>query len=178
MPYDPHKHHRQSIRLKGYDYTLAGAYFVTICTYKRQPLFGKIVAGKMQLSLFGQLVYAEWQKTAVIRPNIYLDAFVVMPNHLHGVMVIFLNETSVVGATRRVAPTLQSDSLGAIIGQFKAKVTKRYRRFRKNDASPIWQRNYYEQIIRNERHLTAVQQYIHNNPANWVNDDYFGADGS
>ena len=129
----------------------------------------------MQLSLLGQLVYAEWQKTAVIRPNIYLDAFIVMPNHLHGVMVIFLNETTVVGATRRVAPTLQSGSLGAIIGQFKAKVTKRYRRFRKNDASPIWQRNYYEQIIRNERHLTAVQQYIHNNPANWAEDDYFVA---
>jgi putative transposase len=177
VPYDPYKHHRQSARLKGYDYTQAGAYFVTICAYKRQPLFGKIVDGKMRLSLLGQLVYAEWQKTAVIRPNIYLDAFVVMPNHLHGIIVIFFNEAPLVGATRRVAPTLQSGSLGAIIGQFKSVVTKRYRRFRKNDDSPIWQRNYYEQIIRNERHLTAVQQYIHNNPANWTDDDYFLADG-
>ena len=177
VPYDPHKHHRRSIRLKGYDYALAGAYFVTICTHKRQPLFGKIVDGKMRLSLLGQLVYAEWQKTAVIRPNIYLDAFVVMPNHLHGIIVIFMIDDA--GETRQVVPaTLQKGSLGAIVGQFKSKVTKRYRRFRKNDDSPIWQRNYYEQIIRNERHLTAVQQYIHNNPANWVNDDYFGADGS
>ena len=105
MPYDPYKHHRQSARLKGYDYTQAGAYFVTVCTYKRQPLFGKIVDGQMQLSLLGQLVYAEWQKTAVVRPNVFLDAFVVMPNHLHGIIVIFLNETTHVGATRRVAPT-------------------------------------------------------------------------
>ena len=101
MPYDPHKHHRQSIRLKGYDYTLAGAYFVTICTHKRLPLFGKIVEDKMRLSLLGQLVYREWQKTAVVRPNVYLDAFVVMPNHLHGILVIFLNEATLVRATRR-----------------------------------------------------------------------------
>jgi REP element-mobilizing transposase RayT len=127
----------------------------------------------MRLSLLGQLVYLEWQKTAVIRPNIYLDAFVVMPNHLHGIIVIFLNETPPVRATRRVAPTLQSGSLGAIIGQFKSVVTKRFRRFPGSDDRPIWQRNYYEQIIRNERHLTAVQQYIHNNPAHWVDDDYF-----
>lgn len=178
MPYDPHKHHRQSIRLKGYDYTLAGAYFVTICTYKREPMFGKIVDGKMQLSLLGQLVYAEWQKTAVIRPNIYLDAFVVMPNHLHGIIVIYFNEAEGRPDGSPVQSTsLQSESLGAIVGQFKSKVTKRYRRFRKNDDSPIWQRNYYEQIIRNERHLTAVQQYIYNNPANWASDDYFLADG-
>ena len=85
MPYDPHKHHRQSIRLKGYDYTQAGAYFVTICTHKGQPLFGKIVDGKMRLSLLGQLVYEEWQKTAVVRPNVYLGASVIMPNHLHGI---------------------------------------------------------------------------------------------
>jgi REP element-mobilizing transposase RayT len=176
VPYDPHKHHCQSIRLKGYDYTLAGAYFVTICTHKRQPLFGKIIDGKMRVSLLGQLVYLEWQKTAVIRPNIYLDAFVVMPNHLHGIIVIFMIDD--VGATWRVAPaTLQKGSLGAIVGQFKSVVTKRFRRFPGSNDNPIWQHNYYEQIIRNERHLTAVQRYIYNNPANWADDDYFLAGG-
>ena len=172
MPYDPHRHHRRSLRLKGYDCSQAGAYFVTICSHKQQPLFGKIMGGEMQLNLLGQLVYAEWQKTAVVRPNVYLDAFVVMPNHLHG---IILNDD--VGATRRVAltkaTTLQKGSLGAIVGQFKSRVTKRYRRFPNSDLIPIWQRNYYEQIIRNGRHLTAVQQYIYNNPANWAADDLF-----
>ena len=129
-----------------------------------------MIDGKMQLTLLGQLVYAEWQKTAVIRPNIYLDAFVVMPNHLHGIIVIFFNEAPLVGATRRVAPTLQSGSLGAIIGQFKSVVTKRYRRFRKNDESPIWQRNYYEHIIRNERAYFAIREYILSNPVNWGAD--------
>ncbi|WP_420631786.1 transposase [Candidatus Leptofilum sp.] len=174
MSYDPYKHHRRSIRLKGYDYTQTGAYFVTICTYKRQPLFGKIVNGEMKLSLLGQLVYYEWQKTAVVRPNIHLDAFVVMPNHLHGIIVIFLNSADMnVPDGRPAGSPLQSGSLGAIIGQFKSKVTKRFRRFPGNDNSPIWQRNYYEQIIRNERHLTAVTQYIHNNPANWISDDLY-----
>ena len=108
MPYDPHKHHRRSVRLKGYDYSQAGAYFVTICTHKQQPLFGTVVDGQMRLSLLGQLVYTEWQQTAVVRPN------VVMPNHLHGIIVIFLNDDEgairegvVVGATRRVAPTVR-----------------------------------------------------------------------
>ena len=190
MPYDPHKHHRRSVRLKGYDYSQAGAYFVTICTHRQQPLFGVIVDGQMRLSLLGQLVYAEWQQTAVVRPNVYLDAFVVMPNHLHGIIVIFLNDDEAaihegvaVGATWRVAPTmmnapeakgsLQKGSLGAIVGQFKSAVTKQYRRLPDSDDSPIWQRNYHDQIIRNERHLTAVQQYICNNPANWAADDLF-----
>ena len=96
-----------------------------------------------------------------------------MPNHLHGILFIFLNEATLVRATRRVAPTLQSESLGAIIGHFKSVVTKRFRRFPGSNDGPIWQRNDYEQIIRNERHLTAVQQYIYNNPANWADDDYF-----
>ncbi len=180
MAYDPQKHHRRSIRLKGYDYTQEGAYFLTICTHKRQPLFGKIVEAQMRLNLLGQLVYNEWQKTTVVRPYVYLDAFVVMPNHLHGIIVLSAPEPRAEGTDKRPTgigrPTgspLRKGSLGAIIGQFKSKVTKRFRRFPGSDDSPIWQRNYYEQIIRNEQHLTAVRHYIQDNPAKWPMDDLF-----
>jgi putative transposase len=88
MPYDPEKHHRRSIRLPGYDYAQEGAYFVTLCTHEREPLLGEIVQEIMQLSPWGQLVDREWLQTAVIRPQVELGPYVVMPNHVHGILVI------------------------------------------------------------------------------------------
>ncbi len=88
MKYDPNKHHRRSIRLKGYDYSSAGAYFITICAYQRACLFGEIVDGMMQLNEFGQIVADEWLKSSEIRREIALDEWVVMPNHIHGIVFI------------------------------------------------------------------------------------------
>jgi putative transposase len=147
--YDPDIHHRRSIRLSAYDYTQVGAYFVTICTRERVRLFGEIVDGAMRSHDVGVILVDEWSKTADIRPNVTLDAFVVMPNDVHGIIVI-----TDVGATRRVAPmdrgvdadgratyrvapnrgTFTSHSaapspvpgsIGAIVGQFKSAATKR-----------------------------------------------------
>ena len=126
-------HHRRSIRLKGYDYTRPGAYFVTICTYRREEIFGEVASGEMRLNPLGEIVREEWLKTAVIRTNVELheDELVIMPNHIHG--IIWIIETvgaTGVGATRRVAPTIGSrtlvtGSIGAILGQFKSITAKR-----------------------------------------------------
>lgn len=109
MGYTPEKHHRQSIRLKGYDYAQAGAYFITLCTHGREYLFGEVVNGVMRLNEWGTIVREEWIKTAVLRPRVVLDAFVVMPNHLHGIIVLndLCRGISDGGGTRLRAPTTQ-----------------------------------------------------------------------
>ena len=186
MTFDPQKHHRRSIRLKGYDYTQPGAYFITVVTHDRECLFGEIVDGEMRLNEFGEIVRTEWFKTAVVRPYVmlYPDEFVMMPNHTHGIIWIVD-----VGATRRVAPPPiapspvappiihprgpMAGSVGAIIGQFKSITAKRINTLRNIPGQPVWQRNYYEHIIRDERALNAIRRYILNNPANWTKDaDY------
>ncbi|MCS7283483.1 MAG: transposase [Anaerolineae bacterium] len=185
-PYDPQRHHRRSIRLRGYDYTQPGAYFVTICTHGREPLFGTVVDGEMRVNEWGAIVREEWFRTAQLRPYVmlYEDEFVVMPNHVHGIIWI-VGET--VGATRRVAPTTTippagpvAGSVGAIIGQFKSAVTKRINILRATPGAPVWQRNYYEHIIRNERALDAIRRYIAENPLRWhldrYNPDHTGTD--
>jgi REP element-mobilizing transposase RayT len=170
MKFDPQKHHRRSIRLKGYDYSQAGAYFVTIVAWQREMLFGEIVNGESILNELGEIVHDEWERTAVVRPNVELGEYVVMPNRFHGILVFREN----VGATRRVAPTkttLQSGSLGAVMAQFKSIVTKRINGLQNVTGRPIWQRNYYEHIIRNESEMDRISRYIESNPSQWAEDD-------
>ncbi len=186
MKYDPERHHRRSIRLPTYDYTQPGAYFVTLVTYERACLFGDIVDGEMRLNAWGEIARAEWFQTAVVRPSVVLydDEFVVMPNHVHGIIWI-------VGATRRVAPTTRrvaptdnprgpaSGSIGAIMAQYKSAVTKRINALRGIPATPVWQRNYYEHIIRDDGELERIRQYILDNPARWAEDqEYPGQDAN
>lgn len=173
MKFDPKIHHRRSIRLKGYDYSQSGAYFVTLVTWQREMLLGEIVDGEMVLNDFGKIVRDEWEQTAIVRPNVELGKYIVMPNRFHGILV-FVDDGNVVGATRRVAPTkttLQSGSLGAVMGQFKSIVTKRINRLRGVEGIPVWQRNYHEQIIRNESEMDRVTRYIESNPSAWMDDD-------
>ena len=170
MCYDPERHHRRSIRLKGYDYTQPGAYFVTICTYDRRCLFGRIVDGAMRLNLFGKIVRDEWFKTSQVRQNVvlYPHEFVVMPNHIHGIIRIVGN---LVGAQRRCAPTCRINvtpgSLGAIVRAFKSATTRRINQIRNTLGQPVWQRDYYEHIIRNEDELDRIRGYIVDNPPRW-----------
>ena len=188
MTYNPDIHHRHSIRLKDYDYSQNGAYFVTICTWQRECLFGEIVNGEMVLNDMGLIVVDEWEKTAIVRKNVILDEFVLMPNHFHG--VIFFSEDvgatpvdrpGAIGehdgyctekrATQRVAPTGPvSGSIGAVMAQFKSIVTKRINVLRNNLGCPVWQRNYYERVIRNEDELFRAREYIVNNPMKWELD--------
>ncbi len=199
-----HSCHRRSIRLKHFDYSQVGAYFVTLCAFNRECLFGGLMGGKMGVNTYGQIVEQEWLRTANLRQNVQLDSFVVMPNHFHGIIVItdvgatrrvahteFTHQIDPPGdrpgwpawATHRVAPTGYSNgpvtecsngpapgSVGAIIGQFKSIVTKRINQLRQAPCLPVWQRNYYEHVIRNESDLNEIRQYILDNPAKWELD--------
>lgn len=157
---------RRSIRLQGYDYSQAGAYFITLCTQDRECLFGEIVHGKMRLNDAGRIVADEWVKTAEIRDEIELDEWVLMPNHFHGILVIADGR-----GDRRVAPTgPQPRSVGAVMAGFKSVVTKRINGLRQTPGAKLWQRNYWEHIVRNEPELKRIREYIHNNPAQWELD--------
>lgn len=194
MKYDPEIQHRRSIRLRGYDYAAGGAYFVTICVQGRECLFGKILNDVMVPNAAGVMVTAIWNELAVHYPGVAVDAYVIMPNHFHG--IIMLN----VGAaprgrpgftgpragpeqghprggapTQDGAPTL---SLFDVVHRFKSLTTARYRHGVLNDHWPpfagrLWQRNYYERVIRDEIELSAVREYIQFNPTNWAEDEEY-----
>lgn len=182
MKFDPDKHHRRSIRLRGYDYSSSGLYFITICAYRRQYLFGKIVDGVMQLNSLGQIVETEWWKTEKIRPGWYLGAWIVMPNHVHGVVGIGQSgESDVprnrpgnrahghVGAHGR-APLRRANSISSFVAGFKSATTKQINILRNAAGTPVWQRNYYDHIIRDDQSLLRIEQYIRNNPITWQKD--------
>jgi REP element-mobilizing transposase RayT len=169
---------RRSIRLQDYDYTQDGAYFVTLLTYRRRLLFGEVAEDDVELSTLGCVAEECWLTIPDHFPGVELDMFVVMPNHVHGIIVInrWETNTSYVRATH-VSPLQsrgpQSGSLGAIIGSYKSAVTRRINRIRETPGAPVWQRNYYEHIMRNERSLNAIREYILHNPARWAEDEYY-----
>ena len=174
MEYNPDKHHRRSIRLRGYDYGQVGAYFVTICTHKRACLFGQVVDGTVQLNAFGQIVKSEWINTLSVRPQVGLDEYVVMPNHIHGILVTVNTGRGVLQyapTARQGAPFVSpSQTIGAIVRGFKSIATKRINALRHTPGMPVWQRNYYEEIIRDEHDLARIRQYIQDNPSKWPED--------
>ncbi len=170
---------RRSVRLNGYDYRRNGLYFVTVCTNRHECLFGTVVDGEVILSAIGRIVAEEWQRTAELRENVELDAFVVMPNHIHGIIVIRNNDER---AFRRDASTaahgepnrtLQANSLGAIIGRFKGKVSRCVHDMPKCRDLTVWQRNYFDHIIRSEKSLQAIREYVAMNPARWTEDSLY-----
>jgi REP element-mobilizing transposase RayT len=167
MTYDERQHHRRSIRLKGYDYSQAGAYFVTVCTRDRVCLFGDVRDGIMRLNKFGHIVWEEWFRSAEIRREIELstDEFVVMPNHIHG--IVWIAEQQNVGAHGRAPLHRTPRSLSTFIAGFKSVTTKRINILRNMPGLPVWQRNYYEHIVRDERTLDGIREYILANPLRW-----------
>jgi putative transposase len=171
MRYEPERHHRQSIRLKGYDYRQVGAYFITICTQEKACLFGEVVNGEMKLNDAGRIVEHCWLEIPHHFPHVALDAFVVMPNHVHGILwiVVDIRNTSPPQPTLQ-SPAMQSPSktIGSIVRGFKIGVTKWFRQ--NTDIYTVWQRNYYEHIIRNDKSLTRIREYIANNPQRWEFD--------
>ena len=189
MKHDPDKHHRQSIRLKGYDYSQAGAYFVTICTQDRECLLGDIVDGEMRLNDVGQMVQDVWNDLPARYPDVETDGFVVMPNHVHGIIVIvgapLVGALPLVGAhfpgtmnhdTEKRAGTRPAPTLGDAVGAFKSIATHQYTDGVKQKNWPsfngrLWQRNYYEHIIRSEEEMNRIREYIINNPLKWEYDE-------
>lgn len=178
MKYNPEHHHRRSIRIQGYDYSKTGIYFVTICTHQRQCLFGEIRNEKMILNQIGKIVTQEWLKSAEIRQEIVLDEWIIMPNHLHGIVGIDKkDDNDFKGDNNKgasLAP-LQKDkqkpkSLSSFVGGFKSSVTKIIKPICDHPNPVIWQRNYYENIVRDENQLNQIRQYIINNPQKWDED--------
>ncbi|MDA8414334.1 MAG: hypothetical protein M0023_11190 [Desulfobacteraceae bacterium] len=180
MTYNSEIHHRRSIRLQGYDYSQPGAYFVTICVHDRECLFGEIVDGVMVRNDFGRIVTEEWTRSAELRSEIELDNCVIMPNHFHGIVVISGNTDNGVQrgggqcrGDRPVAPTMpgpRPKSLGAMMAGFKSAVTKRINELRDAPGVPVWQRNYYEHVIRDEADYNRIAEYISTNPQRWIED--------
>jgi putative transposase len=218
MAYNPKIHRRRSIRLKGYDYSKAGAYFITICVHGGKSLFGEIVGDEMILNDLGKIAYEQWAKLSERFKNMELDVFQIMPNHMHGIIVL----NDFVGATLAVAPDetvvapdkntpdenaivpdkivddnnmvndiVASDAVGAgvnpaptnsnpntigdIVGAYKSLVSNECLDIYKSKneiMGKLWQRNYYENIIRDERAYQNISNYIINNPKNWKGDKF------
>lgn len=214
MSYNPNIHHRRSIRLKGYDYSQAGAYFITICCEKKICRFGEIPVGaglapalinntgqpndipptaQMQLNEFGQIAFDEWLKLPERFPNFELDVFQIMPNHMHGIIVLKNVVDGDGGGQERAgaspAPTDAQNSIslddigvemnatvGDIVGAYKSLVSNGCLEIYKSKnerMGKLWQRNYYENIIRDEKAYLAISNYIINNPANWKQDKFY-----
>ena len=207
------KYRVESIRLPGYDYSQPGAYFITIVTHNRQCSFGNIIDDEMMLNEFGVLVQNEWLKTGIIRPNINIDAFVVMPNHLHGIIIITDNDnghsrdsrdsrdsrrdtlqrvstitdtitdtdtdtiTDTEMGTETDTGTIEQfgkptkNSIPTIVRSFKSTTTKQINQMRQTPMKPLWQRNYFEHVIRDDNELTRIRHYIINNPNRWEEDN-------
>ncbi len=212
--YNPEIHHRRSIRLKGYDYAQEGLYFITICCQDRIHRFGEVILNdngiaEMRLNPCGQIAFDEWYNTTKIRPNIELGAFVVMPNHIHGIINItrrvelhstknelnsILNELH---STKNDSSTIlriddesesnkfdsgirvesnstlrgPSQTIGAIVRVYKSSVTKQSKILGVDEK--LWQRNYYEHIIRDENSYCRISEYIINNPSKWFQDKFY-----
>lgn len=191
--YEPAEHHRRSVRFPGYDYSFPGAYFITICAHRHKNIFGRCADKKMYLNAFGEIASIEWNKTEIIRKEIRLDSYMIMQNHLHAVVWITnLNlETFIVGANgyspscitnkiisdnrayRHTPLRSPSNTIGSLIRGFKSSTTNKIHKINKKYNEPVWQRNYYEHIIRNENELNFIREYIRTNPANWRLDKYY-----
>ena len=177
MRFDPDKHHRRSIRLPGYDYAQPGAYFITVCVHDRRSLFGEVIDGQMRLNEAGRMVERWWRQLPNKFASAMVDEFVVMPNHIHGIVIN-------VGADPRVRPgpddaanqdTLMGAPLPGILRWFKTMTTNEYiRGVRDGRWTPfsgrLWQRNYYEHVVRDEKGLNAAREYVRHNPAKWSED--------
>ena len=204
--YDPNIHQRRSIRLKGYDYSQAGLYFITICCQDRIYRFGNVVNGEMILNEYGQIAYDEWLKTPEVRPNVQLGEFIIMPNHIHGIIQLlgrgeshspvnkgeFNSPQPNKGEFNSPQPKTDesnspqpksdesnspqrlrspSQTIGAIIRGYKSSVTRQLGLM--GLEGKLWQRNYYEHIIRNEQSHQRISNYIINNPAKWTDDKFY-----
>ena len=180
---DAPKRRHHSIRLQGYDYTRQGAYFVTICTRNRECLLGDIVEGRMHLSEAGRLAQAVWEDLPHHYPHVQIDVWVIMPNHMHGIIILTEAQATEddmqsgadpktnVGAGLKPAPTAPTrHGLSEIVRAFKTFSARRINALHNTVGTPFWQRNYYEHVIRNESALDRIRQYIVDNPARWPED--------
>lgn len=163
---------RRSLRLWGYDYSQAGAYFVTICTQSRQRRFGDIVDGEMRLNEAGRMVESVWEQLPARFPTFESDSFLVMPNHIHGILVLVGAGLAlpVKGAASSAPTTTRSITLSDVVRVFKSMSAIDVNRFLSRSGQSLWQRSYYEHIVRNDTSLNRIREYIATNPLRWELD--------
>lgn len=184
--FDPKIHHRRSIRLQGYDYSSEGAYYVTIVVQEREYLFGEVIDKEMYINEYGEIVQKWWDEISIHFPNVELGAFVIMPNHVHGIIFITTHRRGEVLSPHlsprdnpsdnqdgdASQPSLRRPTLGQIVAYFKYQSTKEMNRIEnEKEITKFWQRNYYEHIIRDEIDLQNKSDYIEANPMLWDEDD-------
>ena len=189
MAYDPKIHHRRSIRLRNHDYSWPGAYYVTICAFDKACVFGHVVGHQMHEHECGHVVREQWFESAWKRKEIELDAFMVMPNHMHGLLWILgprgehvLMKSGFVLPLERmpkapprsqaVSPAMRPRSLASWAAGFKSAVTSRVRKVWNRPEAAVWQEDYFERIVRDEEELNRIREYILTNPLRWGSDRY------
>jgi putative transposase len=171
---------RRSIRLKGYDYSADGAYFITICVGNRECLLGEINDGQMIINEYGSIVRDVWEDLPDRVSDIDLDEYIIMPNHFHAIILINKSPEST-----EIHKDLDIDDIKArrkmilpkVVGRFKMLAAKAINQSREIEGS-FWQRNYYERVIRSEEDCQIVRQYIINNPVQWEMDEHHPVRGS
>ena len=173
---NPERPQRRSVRLKCYDYSQPGAYFITICTHDRECIFGDVVDGEMRLNEFGKVVAKCWDDLRDHYPLVATDAFVMMPNHVHGIVVLTDDADNVGAGFEPARKTCMKHvvarrPLSEIVRGFKTFSSRRVNEMRGMRGTPVWQRNYYEHVIRNEKELTEIRHYIINNALKWDVDE-------
>lgn len=193
MTYDPIIHQRRSVRLPDYGYAQPGAYCITICAHQRRCIFGKVKDGRVHPSYVGEIVREEWLRTPGVRPDVTLDEWIVMPNHMHAIVFVGAHGHAPPplglrwpehpkGATRSVTGDADDGAhvhaplqrprrcLGSLVGGFKGTVTARANALRNAPGAPVWQRSYYEHVIRDAAELNDIRLYIARNPSYWDTD--------
>ncbi len=171
MKFDPQHPHRRSIRLQGYDYTQSGAYYITIVTHQREHLFGEVVDGEMNLNRFGLIAREQWQKLQRRFKHLELFEFIIMPNHIHGIIVITCEAEGPTKARLERFGKPVGGSIPTIVRSYKSAVALRINLVRGTKGHEVWQSNYYEHVIRDEQDLQAKCGYIAANPSNWPDDE-------
>ena len=163
----------ESIHLKNWDYSSDGFYYITVCTKDRQHIFGDIINGKMLLSAHGEIVKKCWVDLPDHYINLILDVFVIMPNHIHGIMII--DNDRIVETGLKPVSTYNGTRHGIFefIRAIKTFSSKRMNKLDDTSGKTRWQSRFYDHIIRNEKNLTAIREYIENNPTNWEKDDLY-----
>ena len=162
---------RKATRLDYADYSSPGYYYITICTHDKVCMFGRVVDGDMHLNELGEIANAVWHEIPVHYPMVKPDAWVVMPNHVHGIIRVGVaHARPEMQARPAIRARGKPASLGRIVGSYKSEVTKRIHRRGHLRGQPVWQRNYYDHLVRDEDDLAHARHYIKQNPARWLKD--------
>ena len=172
MAYKPEYHHRRSVRVKSHDYASPGEYFITICTYERESIFGVVQEDKMLLNEWGTIAENCWGDLLNHFSHIHLGPYIIMPNHIHGIIGIDKYPERHCKVDRRFSDAI-SGSISTIVGSFKSATTRKINQVRQNSGATIWQRNFHEHIIFDDDAKVRIQDYIINNPRNWKDDGFY-----